>query len=114
MIKTKKGLDLPISGIPSLDVDSSTAINTIAILGADFVGLKPTMMVEEGDIVLAGQKLFENKKIQALILQPHPLELLNLLIEERKEGFSHSSLKLIIRLTQYNLTLVITLVQLNF
>ncbi|MDB2339851.1 NADH:ubiquinone reductase (Na(+)-transporting) subunit A, partial [Gammaproteobacteria bacterium] len=62
MIKTKKGLDLPISGIPSLDVDSSTAINTIAILGADFVGLKPTMMVEEGDTVLAGQKLFENKK----------------------------------------------------
>jgi Na+-transporting NADH:ubiquinone oxidoreductase subunit A len=62
VIKTKKGLNLPISGNPSLDVDSSTAINSIAILGADFVGLKPTMMVDEGDIVLSGQKLFENKK----------------------------------------------------
>ncbi len=62
MIKTKKGLNLPISGNPSLDVDSSTAINSVAILGADFIGLKPTMMVEEGDVVHLGQKLFENKK----------------------------------------------------
>ena len=62
VIKTKKGLNLPISGNPSLDVDSSTAINSIALLGADFVGLKPTMMVDEGDTVLSGQKLFENKK----------------------------------------------------
>jgi Na+-transporting NADH:ubiquinone oxidoreductase subunit A len=62
VIKTKKGLNLPISGNPSLDVDSSTAVNSVAVLGADFVGLKPTMMVEEGDTVLSGQKLFENKK----------------------------------------------------
>jgi len=62
VIKTKKGLDLPISGIPSLDVDSSTSINSIGILGSDFVGLKPTMMVDEGDSIISGQKLFENKK----------------------------------------------------
>ena len=62
MIKTKKGLNLPISGVPSSDVDLSTAINSIAILGSDYVGLKPTMMVEEGDSVISGQKLFENKK----------------------------------------------------
>jgi len=62
VIKTKKGLDLPISGNPSLDMDSTTATNSIAILGSDFVGLKPTMMVDQGDIVYSGQKLFENKK----------------------------------------------------
>ena len=62
MFKTKKGLNLPISGNPSSDVDSSTAVNSIGILGADYVGLKPTMMVDEGDTVLSGQKLFENKK----------------------------------------------------
>ena len=62
MIKTKKGLDLPISGSPSTEIDSSTAINSIAVLGADYVGLKPTMMVDEGDQVQLGQKLFENKK----------------------------------------------------
>ena len=62
MIKTKKGLDLPISGIPCSEVDYSTAINSIAILGSDYVGLKPTMMVDEGDVICSGQKLFENKK----------------------------------------------------
>ena len=62
MIKTKKGLDLPISGSPSTEIDSTTAINSIAVLGADYVGLKPTMMVDEGDQVQLGQKLFENKK----------------------------------------------------
>ena len=62
MFKTKKGLNLPISGNPSSDVDSSTAVNSIGILGADYVGLKPTMMVDEGETVLSGQKLFENKK----------------------------------------------------
>ena len=62
MIKTKKGLNLPISGNPSTEVDSSTAINSIAVLGSNYVGLKPTMMVDEGDAVLSGQKLFENKR----------------------------------------------------
>ncbi|MDC0905505.1 NADH:ubiquinone reductase (Na(+)-transporting) subunit A, partial [Gammaproteobacteria bacterium] len=62
MILTNKGLDLPISGTPSADIDSSTTINTIAILGPDYVGLKPTMLVKEGDTVSSGQKLFEDKK----------------------------------------------------
>jgi len=62
VIKTKKGLNLPISGNPSTEVDSSTAINSIAVLGSNYVGLKPTMMVDEGNAVLSGQKLFENKR----------------------------------------------------
>ena len=62
MIKTKKGLDLPISGIPCSEVDNSTAINSIAILGSDYIGLKPTMMVDVGDEVKIGSVLFEDKK----------------------------------------------------
>ena len=62
MIKTKQGLDLPISGFPSLDIDPSTLIQSVAVLGSDYTGLKPTMLVQEGDIVFSGQKLFENKK----------------------------------------------------
>ena len=71
MIKTNKGLDLPISGSPSLDLDSSTAVSSVAILGADYVGLKPTMMVDEGDIVQSGQKLFENKKNPGTFVTSH-------------------------------------------
>jgi Na+-transporting NADH:ubiquinone oxidoreductase subunit A len=62
VFNTKKGLDLPISGAPSLEIDSSTTINSIALLGPDFVGLKPTMLVKEGETVTSGQKLFEDKK----------------------------------------------------
>lgn len=62
MIETTKGLNLPISGSPTSEVDTSTAVNSIAFLGSDYVGLKPTMLVDEGDTVLSGQKLFENKK----------------------------------------------------
>ena len=71
MIKTNKGLDLPISGNPSMDLDLSTAINSVAILGADYVGLKPTMMVDEGDSVQSGQKLFENKKNPGTFVTSH-------------------------------------------
>jgi len=71
VIKTKKGLDLPISGNPTMDLDSSTAINSVAVLGADYVGLKPTMMVEEGDTVSSGQKLFENKKNPGTYITAH-------------------------------------------
>ena len=71
MIKTNKGLDLPISGGPSLDLDSSTTVNSVAILGADYIGLKPTMMVDEGDIVQSGQKLFENKKNPGTFVTSH-------------------------------------------
>ena len=71
MIKTNKGLDLPISGSPSLDLDSSTAVSSVAILGADYVGLKPTMMVDEDDIVQSGQKLFENKKNPGTFVTSH-------------------------------------------
>ena len=45
MIKIKKGLDLPI-----------------AVLGGDYMGMKPTMEVREGDTVKKGQLLFTDKK----------------------------------------------------
>ena len=58
----KKGLDLPISGIPSPEIEDSSKISSVAILGSDYVGLKPTMLVKVGDCVQAGQKILEDKK----------------------------------------------------
>lgn len=62
MIKIKKGLDLPITGEPRQEVVDSPMISTCALLGQDYVGLKPTMAVKEGDSVAAGQLLFSDKK----------------------------------------------------
>ncbi len=63
MIKLKRGLDLPISGGPSQVVETNAIKSkTVAVLGGDYVGLKPTMEVKAGDHVKLGQVLFTDKK----------------------------------------------------
>ena len=62
MYKINKGLDLPISGAPALEVEISSKISSVAILGSDYIGLKPTMLVKVGDFVQAGEHLLEDKK----------------------------------------------------
>ena len=61
MIKLSKGLDLPITGSPELNYLETNKVSRFGIKGFDFIGLKPTMLVNTGDKVRAGQKLFENK-----------------------------------------------------
>src|SRR5690554_1174640 len=63
LIKTKKGLDLPISGKPEQRVENARPVRHVAILGVDHIDLKPTMHVTEGDKVKLGQPLFEHKRL---------------------------------------------------
>ena len=58
----KKGLDLPITGGPKQEIENGNKVKSVAILGMDYVGMKPTMMVNEGDKVKLGQILFTDKK----------------------------------------------------
>lgn len=67
MIKIKKGLDLPISGRPGTEISKANKVTKVAILGEDFPGLRPTMLVDVGDSVKKGQPLFENKKNPGVI-----------------------------------------------
>ena len=66
MIKTKRGLDLPISGNPEQKIDNARPARSCAVVGYDFPGLKPTMAVAEGDKVVAGQLLFTDKKSEGI------------------------------------------------
>ena len=66
--KLKKGLDLPISGAPEQRIDVASPVKSVAILGRDYVGLKPTMLVAVGDVVKAGQPVFEDKKNPGVIV----------------------------------------------
>lgn len=61
-IKLKKGLDLPIQGVPEQSVEDAPAVTTVGVVGADYIDLKPTMYVEVGDKVKLGQPLFEDKR----------------------------------------------------
>lgn len=67
MIKLKRGLDLPIAGQPSQAISEGPAIRTVALVGADYPGLQPTMKVAEGDRVVLGQPLFADKKNHAVL-----------------------------------------------
>ncbi|WP_372881846.1 Na(+)-translocating NADH-quinone reductase subunit A [Psychromonas sp.] len=62
MITIKKGLDLPISGTPEQVIYDGPTITEIAILGEEYVGMRPSMAVKAGDTVKKGQILFSDKK----------------------------------------------------
>ncbi len=57
-----KGLDLPITGGPEQKISEGNPIKSVALLGRDYVGLKPKMLVSEGDQVKLGQPLFIDKQ----------------------------------------------------
>ncbi len=62
MITIKKGLDLPIAGNPEQVIHNGNAVSEVALLGEEYVGMRPSMKVREGDEVKKGQVLFEDKK----------------------------------------------------
>lgn len=62
MITIKKGLDLPISGVPVQVIQDGPTISEVAILGEEYVGMRPSMAVKVGDVVKKGQILFSDKK----------------------------------------------------
>ncbi|MEX0730075.1 MAG: Na(+)-translocating NADH-quinone reductase subunit A [Aquisalimonadaceae bacterium] len=66
MIKIKRGLDLPMAGAPRQAVERGPRIRSVALLGVDYPGMKPTMLVREGDRVRRGQVLFEDKKTEGV------------------------------------------------
>ena len=67
MISIKQGLDLPIAGTPDATIDPGRSVTRVALLGRDYVGMKPTMLVAEGDTVALGQPVFEDKKTPGVI-----------------------------------------------
>lgn len=62
MIKIRRGLDVPICGSPEQKIEAGRPARTIALLGYDYPGLKPTMEVSAGDHVIAGQLVLTDKK----------------------------------------------------
>ncbi len=66
MIRIKRGLDLPISGAPVQKIERCQTVRSVALLGRDYVGMKPTMAVKAGDRVKLGQLLFTDKKNPAV------------------------------------------------
>ena len=62
VVRSSKGLDLPLAGAPQGTVEGARAVSTVALLGPDYPGLKPAIKVEVGDRVALGQTLVEDKQ----------------------------------------------------
>ncbi|MEM0955486.1 MAG: Na(+)-translocating NADH-quinone reductase subunit A [Pseudomonadota bacterium] len=71
MIKFKRGLEIPISGRPEQTLveseGSAPAVRSVAVVGFDYVGMKPTMEIQVGDAVRRGQRIFSDKKTDGVI-----------------------------------------------
>ncbi|MEM9783601.1 MAG: NADH:ubiquinone reductase (Na(+)-transporting) subunit A, partial [Pseudomonadota bacterium] len=70
-ITLRRGLNLPIAGAPDQQISAGPKVSTVAVLGADYLGLKPRLSVDEGDIVGAGAPIFAHKDTpDAVVVTP--------------------------------------------
>ncbi|MCL7461654.1 Na(+)-translocating NADH-quinone reductase subunit A [Pseudomonas sp. NW5] len=67
MIKIKRGLDLPVTGAPAQRIEAGRPVRSVAVVGFDYHGMKPTMQVQVGDRVKLGQPLFADKKTPGVV-----------------------------------------------
>lgn len=57
----RKGLNIPISGAARPSIEDSPEVKRVGILGDDYLGWKPRIMVEEGDSVVPGSPVLVSK-----------------------------------------------------
>jgi len=71
MIKIKRGLDIPLAGAPSGEVDAAVTTRAAGLLGADYHGMKPTMAVQVGRYRQTGRRALYRQKVRRAFATPH-------------------------------------------
>lgn len=66
--RLSKGLNIPVTGEPVQQIHDGAEISTVAVLGSDYVGLKPRLAVQEGDVVARGAPMFAHKDTEAALI----------------------------------------------
>lgn len=59
--RIKKGLDLPMGPRPSASQPTQVFVGRVGVLADEYPGLRPRVLVEEGELVRRGQPLFEDR-----------------------------------------------------
>lgn len=67
VFQIKRGLDLPIAGVPRQKIAAGAPVKSVALVADDYVGMKPTMEVNVGDKVKLGQRVFTDKKTEGVV-----------------------------------------------
>lgn len=61
LINIRQGLSIPIDGAPEQSVHPAHDASRVAVLGADYPDLRPSLCVGEGDQVRRGERLFTDR-----------------------------------------------------
>jgi Na+-transporting NADH:ubiquinone oxidoreductase subunit A len=56
------GLDIPVDGAPEQTIFAGQVPHAVALMGSDYNGLKPRLLVEPGQFVRLGEPLFVDKR----------------------------------------------------
>ncbi len=67
-LKIKKGFDIKLVGSPLKKIDKASAPKLVVLKPSDFKNVTPKLLVEVGDGVKAGQKIFFHKDIPAVYI----------------------------------------------
>jgi len=70
LIKIKKGLDLPLIGKPELVIHDARTPASVALMADDYNGIKPKVLVSEGERVKLGQGLIADKLTGVVYTSP--------------------------------------------
>lgn len=62
-IKLRKGLNLPITGAPRDTIGLAMPVTSAGIIGQDYIDLKPSILVSEGDSVVVGSPVLTDKRM---------------------------------------------------
>lgn len=61
-IAIRRGLELRVAGQPAAIIESAPTVPSVALLGRDYPGLRPRLLVQPGERVALGQTLFIDKR----------------------------------------------------
>ena len=70
-VRIRRGLDIPIAGVPEQRIDAANDVGWVALVARDYQGLQPQLRVALGDRVRLGQALLADKRNpKALLTSP--------------------------------------------
>ncbi len=65
--RIRRGVKLPIDGAPRQTVDAGAPVDRVAIVAADYLGMRPRMLIQVGDEVKRGTPIFEDRRAPGIL-----------------------------------------------
>lgn len=67
LVRLRRGLDIPLAGAPQQVIEPGRAVTSVALVGDDYAGLRPKLLVQQGDRVRLGEPLFADRRDSRIV-----------------------------------------------